>query len=446
MDFNGRKIKLLKESLGLENPSQVTEQFKREFWELVEYSIISMLDKEDNFFGQFMIQVKRQISFKITWPVVTRVDISGFNMYFNPLLFLQCEIREMQALIKHEIYHIMLGHYEREKGLKDKFSKLAISTALDVAVNQYVKNLPLWCVNLQRVNLEFNLELKEDMTMEQYAKQIQNAVDKKKQNNIVSKDKNNDIVKEISQEDAHDLWNSSDVSVDNLREVRKKTALNAYKGKAPKDIEKEILLLKEKPEIKWNECLKRLLPSVKSGYRKTITRKDRRMPERLDLRGKLPKSIPQLLIALDISASMSDEEVDKVMVEILAITKNKGAKIKVIECDNEIRSIYDLRTPRDIKPRTRKNGSTCFNPVFNYIKENNLRNHVLVYFTDGVGEEELKVKPINYKTLWVLTGKENLSLKRPYGEIKRLERAEVENYGYTYGLQAVRDAIHDWAR
>jgi predicted metal-dependent peptidase len=70
----------------------------------------------------------------------------------------------------------------------------------------------------------------------------------------------------------------------------------------------------------------------------------------------------------------------------------------------------------------------------------------LIYFTDGVGEKELKVKPINYKTIWVLTSKDNLSLNKNYGVVTRLEKVQVEGYGYDYGLQAVRDAIHDWAR
>ncbi|SHK14607.1 Predicted metal-dependent peptidase [Clostridium cavendishii DSM 21758] len=446
MNFHGKRIKLLKEALSLETTKQVTKQFEREFLEILEYIVMSMIDKEENFFGQFMIQVKREIAFNITWPIATVIDGNGFKMYFNPILFLNCEIKEMQALIKHEIYHIMLSHYEREKKLKDKYSKLAVSTALDIAVNQYVKNLPLWCTNIDRVNLEFDLELKEDMTIEIYTELIQNVINKKLNNKFTIKAQSSEFVKEICQEDAHELWGDENISLDNFNTIRKKTAINAYKGKAPKNIENIIIKLKEKPEIEWNECIRRLLPSIKSGYRKTITRKDRRMPDRLELRGVLPNSIPQILIAIDISASMTDEEVEKIMVEIIGITKGRKAKLKVIECDDEIRRVYDLNTIKDIKKRVKKNGSTRFSPVFEYIKANRLRNHILIYFTDGVGEKELTVKPINYKTLWVVTGKENLSLNRTYGQVTHIHKEVTQNYGYTYGLQALRDEIHDWAR
>ena len=75
------------------------------------------------------------------------------------------------------------------------------------------------------------------------------------------------------------------------------------------------------------QILKRMIPSVNSGYKKTTTRRNRRQPERLDLRGTLPKSIPEIIIAIDISASMTDEDIRKILIEVLAICRSKNAKI-----------------------------------------------------------------------------------------------------------------------
>ena len=121
-------------------------------------------------------------------------------------------------------------------------------------------------------------------------------------------------------------------------------------------------------------------------------------------------------------SSMTDEDIRKIMVEILAIVRNREAKITVVECDNEIRRIYSLRSPKDIKPRSEKNGSTEFSPVFQYIREKNLGDSIVIYFTDGVGEKELKVRPLNKKIIWVLTGNEEFSLKNPVGEIQRINK------------------------
>ena len=74
------------------------------------------------------------------------------------------------------------------------------------------------------------------------------------------------------------------------------------------------------------------------------------------------------------------------------------------------------------------NITTSFSPVFEWINENNKRNVVLVYFTDGWAESELSVRPINKHTLWVLTGrKEELSLRNAPGEVKELRLDEKWN-------------------
>ena len=226
----------------------------------------------------------------------------------------------------------------------------------------------------------------------------------------------------------------------------KKIAINSSKKDAPKHIKQMVDLMAEKPRLKWNDILKRMIPSAKSGYKKTTTRLDRRFPDRLDLRGKLPNRRPKLLIGIDISASMSDKDMENILVEILEIAKNKSCEIKVIECDNEVRRVYKLGGIKDIKLRSKKNGSTKFSPVFKYIKENNMRDYILIYFTDGVGESNLDVAPINDKTLWVLTGDSGLSLEKSYGKIVKLEREKREVYGATYGLQELRDTIHSAVR
>ena len=306
MDFERTRRKLLNIAMEAEEENKpLTDDFKREFWSLIEKVIISLYDKENSFFGQFLIHVKREIRTDIKWPIATKPEMGYFTMVFNPRIILECDLKEVQALLKHEVYHIMMSHYAREKALSRKYSKLAVSIAMDIAINQYIKNLPPYSKRLDYVNLEYNLELKPDMPMEKYAEEIQKAIERRKKYGITGDDKNaGDLV---SQEKSHEVWEEVSISLDSLEGTTKKTAINAYKGKAPKDLEKIILLMKEKPEIKWSEFLKDIIPTTRGSYRKTITRKDRRLPERLDLRGKLPNSIPKILIAIDVSASISDK-------------------------------------------------------------------------------------------------------------------------------------------
>ena len=138
----------------------------------------------------------------------------------------------------------------------------------------------------------------------------------------------------------------------------------------------------------------------------------------MDLRGKLTGHTARLLVALDISGSISDSEFKQAMVEVLEIVKNFKHEITLVECDDEIRRSYPIKTLADLQPRLDVRGGTRFSPVFAYA--NSRRIDVLIYFTDGKGEQKLQVPPKNYKVLWVLTG-DALSLKEPHGIIKYLK-------------------------
>ena len=445
MNFEEKREKLLKQALDIKESGKVYSEFEREFFSLVEGVIISMLEGEDSFFGQFLVRIERSIRFNITWPLATVPKMQGFKMYFNPILFLNCDKKEMQALFKHEIYHIMYGHHERERVLKNKYTTTAVNLALDISINQFIKNLPMNSFKLERVNKEFNIDLKEDKSIETYAEEIENAI-KAKAKNIMEANEDDDLSNMIDISKAHEVWEESNLNEDSIRDMTKKTAISAYNGKGPKDIEAIINSYTEKAEISWQDALKKAIPSLRAGEKKTIMRRNRRQPERLDLRGSLPNNVPEVIVALDISASMSDEEFNKILVEVLEISRIRTNKITVIECDNEIRRVYEIKSKNEIKKRVAKNGSTRFSPVFRYIKENNLKNHVLIYFTDGVGEKELEIKPIKSNTIWVLIGEEDLSLEKPYGEIKRIESKFEKGEGGTAGLEMIKEYQREHGR
>nr|WP_205603072.1 VWA-like domain-containing protein [Clostridium butyricum] len=418
--------------------------YNRRFFDIVEKVILYLLQGQDAFFGQFMLSIKREIRFDIKVPIATIPKRDGFNMYFNPFFFLNCTKREMAALLKHEIYHIMNLHFEREKQLKNRFSKEAVGVALDISINQYIKDLPGYSRKLEAINMEHNLNLAENRSIEEYAEEIYKSIKSRIKKDKFNENGNEEFLLEMDK--AHEIWDEIDIDEESINSLTKKTAISAYNKNTPEGLEKIILAYDEKPEISWELVLKNAIPAMKSGYKKTIVRRNRRQPERFDLRGTLPKNEAEVVVAIDISASMKDDEMKKILIEILSITHASKNKVTVIECDNEIRKVYKLRSEKDIQKRCRENGSTLFSPVFKYIRDKNLKNCILVYFTDGVGEKELEIKPFNKKTLWVICGDDELSLKESYGEVKRIHREKYEKLEGNIGLQMVNEVIHDWAR
>ena len=132
----------------------------------------------------------------------------------------------------------------------------------------------------------------------------------------------------------------------------------------------------------------------------------------------------------------SDEEFKQAIKEVLQIVKNYNHEITIIECDNEIRRTYKVKSVKDIKERINIRGGTKFTPVFEYANKKKL--NLLVYFTDGKGEDRLEVIPRGYKVLWVISGRgDKLSLNNPYGAVKKLSKVEVKED--TIDMSDVRD-------
>jgi predicted metal-dependent peptidase len=189
--------------------------------------------------------------------------------------------------------------------------------------------------------------------------------------------------------------------------------------------------------LPWNLYLNRLMGVIESNKKKTITRRNRRQPDRLDLRGELRSHKSKIIVALDISGSISDEEFRQAIKEVLSIVKNYNHEITILECDDEIRRVYKVKSEKDIKDRIDIKGGTKYNPVFEYANNNKI--NLLVYFTDGKGEDKLQTIPRGYKILWVISGRgDKLSLKEPYWTVKKLGKIEIKE-----NVLDMRDVLRD---
>ncbi len=409
----------------------IPDEFQKAFDKVVDKVNLSLLEDKDNFYGYFMIQMSREIRFDISSPTAVNFRKARYVIYFNPILFLKLSLQQMESTIKHEILHVLSMHLIRARGLKGSYSRLAINMAMDIVVNKYLSHLPPYATTLEWVNLHYNVQLLPYQAFEYYVEKLQTVLDLQEDEKKELEDDSgdNDFIKEeYNAEQTHDLWEETDDIEDKtLREFTEKMMGNSREGELPTYIDGLLEALRDdKGEVPWNLYLSRLMGTVEGDKKKTITRRSRRQPERVDLRGQLRSHKAKIAIAIDISASMSEEEFRQAIKEVLSIVKNYRHEITMIECDDEIRRVYQVQTARDVKDRIQKKGGTRFNPVFEYA--NQKKYNLLVYFTDGKGEAMLKVKPRGYKILWIISGRgDQLSLKEPYGVVKKLSHIESKD-------------------
>lgn len=426
------------------------KQFDKDFMELMELLMFSLLRDKDNYFGNFLVQLNRRVDYRLPACAAVSFKVTYFDLLVNPFLMLRWNLTVMKEILIHEIYHIMNEHLKRFFPAFEKYPQLIINLATDAAINQYLK-LPEGFVSLKSLREDWGIKgyLEEKREAEYYFKKLleeyknneefKEKVDKRSQQDGRSMGKGdgeddgsgdgngeNGIQKHEDYSDAHGSWKESDDSgeFETMKDVVKNMSNQAAgqaRGLIPGELQELIKKLNEKPIIPWWEVLRRMVGSIPVPYKKTIMRRNRRQPERPDLRGRLSDHVVEIFVAIDTSGSMSDKAIAYCINEVFNIVKYVKHKITIIECDSQIGKVYEAKKPDEVQTKVSGRGGTCFSPVFEYIKSIGKKDALLVFFTDGGGERQLSIRPYHHKTLWVLTGESgHLSLSEPYGEVKEL--------------------------
>ena len=121
-----------------------------------------------------------------------------------------------------------------------------------------------------------------------------------------------------------------------------------------------------------------------------------------------------LLVVLDTSGSISDDEMQEFLSEVNAIKGQVGARITLHSCDEKLAAegpwIFDPWEDVKLPGKLPGGGGTRFTPVFEWAEWQDRAPDLLVYFTDARGEFP-KSEP-SYPVIWLVKGKE----KVPWGQ------------------------------
>ena len=165
------------------------------------------------------------------------------------------------------------------------------------------------------------------------------------------------------------------------------------------------------PQLPWRMLLARFLTSMaRTDY--NFLRPSRREGSAI-LPG-LRSSHVELVVALDTSGSINNEEMQEFLSETNAIKGQVGARITLHACDEHLAPegpwVFEpwdeVRLPESLQG----GGGTRFAPVFDWVARLDRQPDLLVYFTDAKGEFPEREPP--YPVLWVIKGK----AKVPWGQ------------------------------
>lgn len=114
-----------------------------------------------------------------------------------------------------------------------------------------------------------------------------------------------------------------------------------------------------------------------------------------------------VVVAVDTSGSISEQELTEFLGEIDAIKGQMRARITLLACDAELAEgspwVFEPWQECYFSEAIQGGGGTRFSPVFDWINERDRTPDLLVYFTDGDGEFPAGAPP--YPVLWLVKGK-----------------------------------------
>lgn len=132
-------------------------------------------------------------------------------------------------------------------------------------------------------------------------------------------------------------------------------------------------------------------------------RKDRRFPNRDDLRGKTKDRMFNLLVVADVSGSMDDNAVIQTLGEVRHICEMTKTDVDLIQIDTQAYTPEKLT--KKTKTFTRKgNGGTSLHPALEMAKEHKIDYQAVVVLTDGgLWDGDIDhFEALNKKVIWLV--------------------------------------------
>lgn len=346
----------------------------------VERSIVTMFTTYDNtryiFYAHVISKFKIEMSYKVS-TLGVRFGGNKFHMIVNPDFFRSLNEKNQKAVLEHECKHVIWKHCTIRSYDHLNDHEL-LNIAMDMAINQTIPHLPDGCI---RHNDDM-FQMPEKLNTEQYYKLL-----KEKQK-----------TKEINFDDIETLDDHSEFGAeaelgskfqDSVARSIVREAAKEAGAHVPTDISEILALHEEESKVNWQEETAGMISHSKiHGKQRTHKKRDKRFRKRYDIKGTKRDYTFDMIVCLDVSGSMSAEEIMAGIAEVKHICELNGASMKLIQIDTEIKGVDEI-TAETIEISRDGAGGTRMFPAIKYIYDNEIPHTGIVFISD------LWVEPVN---------------------------------------------------
>lgn len=390
------------------------------------------------FYYGLLQQAKITQDDKTKYPAAVKIS-TKLEIIINPTIFGEYTVAEQAGFLVHELQHVYKDHIKQTqmKQIEAISEKIGIepnhmlaNISMDMEINPGISELynsPTLGVKApkspdkpQIIMPEMFKFNKGDSWINYYAKLKEKAKNnpqggKSKKGQPGDQEAQGSGTGDPTPHQDHDYFLESTKDEKMFDEIAANAAKRAKQisppGTTPREIEKFLLEYEASKQVPWYLVLRQFMQSlVDVKTRNTWKKVNRRF------RGKLPgaKKLPRmdLLIGIDSSGSVSDENLKAFYAEVDAINDTGMCTIDIAVFDTNIHQREEYK--RGFEAQRLCAGGTSFVPVHKLALEERYKG--VIYLTDGWADFP-DANEVSYKCLWVL----NTDVKPPYGNVVRIK-------------------------
>ena len=362
------------------------------------------------YYGHLLSMCKVVFRTDIPSPAGVSFEHTQFVLHINPEQFNKYPLHHRLGILKHEMLHILGNHFDRF----ETFDKEKANVAADCSINQFIEadHLADGAVTLTN----FPAKPKADMSSFQSAEHYYNQIDDSKM---------------PAKAPDHSTWGECVGDPEHRQAVAARIgekateATHKARGNMPGEVAVLLELLNKPAQVDWRNVLRNIVGNKKTSSRATILRKNRRLPDRPEIKGRTKDRTFGLLVVSDVSGSVSDKALRSLWGEILHICSAVKVLPTLIQVDTQAYKPEPLT--RNTTALTRKaNGGTVISPAIDIAKEHNVDFQAVVVTTDGYldNDDVSAFEALNLPIIWLIESAGRIMPSMEFGRMRAFKLEE----------------------
>lgn len=395
--------------------------------------------KQQRLVGEVLLALPKKVTINSPGTFALSWEGSSLVLLVQPTALARINPDQLLRLLNHEALHVIWRHPLRYSTVADQDN---VKAACDIAVNQYLPQAPVETATLTDLRRLIRRPVKSGQDSADYLRII-------RENNVNFNGKLRKPGQPLSGDnqqngqprlrpgnpripgDSHRGWLVEEKTAGRLR-LQKTAHLQRLlttawqktpakqRGLVPGMIERQLSVYRRHCRPRWVRQLSLWLGTVPHGMTDSRARFNRRQPYRMELPGKITRYVTRLLVFVDNSGSMADEEIARLLDQVNVIAQSRSLTVTILPFDAAVHpeGKQELAGGRRVNYQRNGGGGTSFQSIFNYLSHQRVSKKTLILImTDGWGEQVINDHGYR-RVLWLLTTKrDELSVTSPPGRV-----------------------------